>query len=88
MDFGGKSDPYCIVTVGDEEDKTSIKYNTVNPKWGESFTFSIYNGPHFRSRSKYTFGIFRINLMDTLKKNFPVMQDTQKKKKRKPKLNG
>ena len=52
MDIGGKSDPYCIITVGDEEEKTAVKYNTLDPKWDASFTFPIYNGPHFTSCSK------------------------------------
>ena len=52
MDVGGKSDPYCIVTVGEEEAKTVIQYNTVNPDWNASFSFSLNNGPHFQSSGK------------------------------------
>jgi Ca2+-dependent lipid-binding protein len=49
MDVGGKSDPYCILNVGEEEAKTDIQYSTVNPEWNASFSFSLYNGPHFQS---------------------------------------
>ena len=49
MDVGGKSDPYCVITVGEEEAKTDVQYNTVNPEWNASFSFSLYNGPHFQS---------------------------------------
>ena len=50
MDISGKSDPYCIISVGDDEERTTVQYNTVDPKWDASFTFLIYNGPHFRSQ--------------------------------------
>ena len=33
MDFGGKSDPYAIITVGAQEFRTQTINNTVNPKW-------------------------------------------------------
>ncbi|XP_028414380.1 uncharacterized protein LOC114537531 [Dendronephthya gigantea] len=49
MDVGGKSDPYCIITVGEEEAKTVVQYNTVDPEWNASFDFSLYQGPHFKS---------------------------------------
>ncbi|CAB3988741.1 myotubularin-related 2-like isoform X3 [Paramuricea clavata] len=49
MDVGGKSDPYCIISVGEEEAKTLVQYNTVDPQWNASFSFSLYNGPHFKS---------------------------------------
>ena len=60
MDIGGKSDPYCIITVGDEEEKTAVKYNTLDPKWDASFTFPICNGPHFTSCSKFIFGFTHV----------------------------
>lgn len=53
MDVGGKSDPYCILSVGEEEAKTVVQYNTVNPQWNASFSFSMHNGPHFQSNGKY-----------------------------------
>ncbi|KAJ9595368.1 hypothetical protein L9F63_027246, partial [Diploptera punctata] len=33
MDFGGKSDPYAIITVGAQEFRTQTINNTINPKW-------------------------------------------------------
>lgn len=49
MDVGGKSDPYSIITVGDEEAKTTVQNNTVDPEWNETFIFSLCHGPHFQS---------------------------------------
>ena len=35
MDSNGKSDPYCIVRVGQEEGQTETRYKTLNPTWDE-----------------------------------------------------
>lgn len=37
------SDPYCILHLGLQSHKSSIKYNTLNPKYHEHFSFS-WNG--------------------------------------------
>jgi len=39
-DFGGTSDPYCVITCNKEEFRTRTSYKTVNPTWhGENFVF-------------------------------------------------
>lgn len=44
MDYGGTSDPYCILEVGDEIIETTAKQKTLNPRWDESFSFPITTG--------------------------------------------
>lgn len=44
MDYGGTSDPYCILEVGDEIIETTAKQKTLNPRWDESFSFPIATG--------------------------------------------
>ena len=39
MDLSGASDPYGIIKVGREEQKTSLKKNQLNPVWNEKFEF-------------------------------------------------
>ncbi|XP_031571649.1 uncharacterized protein LOC116305818 [Actinia tenebrosa] len=41
MDPNGKSDPYCIVSVGGQEQTTAVQYATVNPEWRETFQFEV-----------------------------------------------
>ncbi|KAJ9585516.1 hypothetical protein L9F63_002717, partial [Diploptera punctata] len=41
MDFGGKSDPYAIITVGAQEFRTQTINNTINPKWDFWCEFQI-----------------------------------------------
>jgi Ca2+-dependent lipid-binding protein len=36
-------DPYVIVSVGDEKQKTTVKKKTLNPRWQEEFTFQLIN---------------------------------------------
>lgn len=40
MDFNGKSDPYCIMTINETEQKQKSGYkpNTLNPVWNEKFS--------------------------------------------------
>eukprot|EP01012_Entosiphon_sulcatum_P034173 TRINITY_DN4329_c0_g1_i1.p1 TRINITY_DN4329_c0_g1~~TRINITY_DN4329_c0_g1_i1.p1 ORF type:complete len:546 (+),score=37.62 TRINITY_DN4329_c0_g1_i1:106-1743(+) len=38
---GGGSDPYVIVKVGTQMQKTSVINNTQNPVWNEEFTFNV-----------------------------------------------
>lgn len=44
MDYGGTSDPYCILEVGNKVIETSIKKKNLNPHWDESFSFPIETG--------------------------------------------
>lgn len=45
MDPTGKSDPYCIVIVGNQEQRTSVRYSTVNPTWHETLQFDMSGIP-------------------------------------------
>lgn len=42
-----KSDPYCMIEVGEEKFKTSSKPNSLNPDWDEDFTFNDAAGFDF-----------------------------------------
>jgi Ca2+-dependent lipid-binding protein len=41
MDFGGTSDPYCILQLGGQQVKTQTVWKTLSPLWGEEFNFSV-----------------------------------------------
>eukprot|EP00340_Litonotus_pictus_P008916 CAMPEP_0170517468 /NCGR_PEP_ID=MMETSP0209-20121228/3448_1 /TAXON_ID=665100 ORGANISM="Litonotus pictus, Strain P1" /NCGR_SAMPLE_ID=MMETSP0209 /ASSEMBLY_ACC=CAM_ASM_000301 /LENGTH=498 /DNA_ID=CAMNT_0010802723 /DNA_START=134 /DNA_END=1630 /DNA_ORIENTATION=+ len=42
MDFNGKSDPYCVMTInGKQKSKTTYKPATLEPVWNEEFNFRI-----------------------------------------------
>lgn len=45
MDPNGKSDPYCIVSVGGQEQTTAVQYSTINPDWRETFQFEVPTVP-------------------------------------------
>lgn len=45
-DSNGKADPYCVVTVGNQEEKTRVESNTLNPRWVQAMKFEITNLPH------------------------------------------
>lgn len=38
-DINGRSDPYCIVTVGKTSTRTGILPSTLNPEWMQSMVF-------------------------------------------------
>lgn len=38
-DTNGRSDPYCIVTVGQTSTRTSVKPSSLNPEWMQSMVF-------------------------------------------------
>ena len=38
-DTNGRSDPYCIVWVGQKNFRTSVQHCTLNPEWMQSMTF-------------------------------------------------
>jgi E3 ubiquitin-protein ligase NEDD4 len=37
----GLSDPYCVLTIAQETQKTTVIKKTLNPQWNESFNFKI-----------------------------------------------
>jgi len=43
--FIGKSDPYCVVTVGGVSDRTPTIQNDLNPVWNEKMPFFIAKKP-------------------------------------------
>lgn len=45
MDPTGKSDPYCIVKVGNQEQRTTVQYSTISPTWNETLQFDISGVP-------------------------------------------
>ena len=46
MDPTGKSDPYCVVSIGKQEAKrTSVQYSTVCPTWHETLQFDVTGVP-------------------------------------------
>ena len=45
MDPTGKSDPYCIVIVGNQEKRTAVQYNTIAPVWHETLQFEVSGVP-------------------------------------------
>lgn len=36
-DLGGKSDPYCVVELGNERLETHTVYKTLTPEWNRTF---------------------------------------------------
>ena len=45
MDPTGKSDPYCVVIVGNQEQRTVVQYSTVFPQWHETLQFKVSGVP-------------------------------------------
>lgn len=41
MDLNGFSDPFVILSIGDDTIQTTYKKNDLNPVWNESFIFEI-----------------------------------------------
>ncbi|XP_019359575.1 PREDICTED: multiple C2 and transmembrane domain-containing protein 2 isoform X2 [Gavialis gangeticus] len=40
-DFSGKSDPFCVLEVGNDKLQTHTVYKNLNPEWNKVFTFPI-----------------------------------------------
>ncbi|KAM8972753.1 multiple C2 and transmembrane domain-containing protein 2 isoform 2-T2 [Pelodytes ibericus] len=40
-DFAGKSDPFCVLEVGNDRLQTHTVYKNLNPEWNKVFTFPI-----------------------------------------------
>lgn len=45
MDPTGKSDPYCVVIVGNQEQRTAVQYSTISPVWHETLQFEVSGVP-------------------------------------------
>lgn len=39
MDSGNTSDPLVIFRLGEQEQRSSVVYKSLNPRWGEVFEF-------------------------------------------------
>ena len=44
-DIGSKSDPYCVVTVGDISDRTEVVPGNLNPAWNKKMHFFVARKP-------------------------------------------
>ncbi|XP_066211302.1 multiple C2 and transmembrane domain-containing protein 2 isoform X3 [Saccopteryx leptura] len=40
-DFSGKSDPFCLLELGNDRLQTHTIYKTLNPEWNQVFTFPV-----------------------------------------------
>ncbi|KAM4618256.1 multiple C2 and transmembrane domain-containing protein 2 [Polymixia lowei] len=40
-DLNGKSDPFCVIELGNSRLQTQTVYKTLNPEWNKAFTFPI-----------------------------------------------
>ncbi|ELT94467.1 hypothetical protein CAPTEDRAFT_227763 [Capitella teleta] len=40
-DIGGKSDPFCVLELGNDRVQTHTEYKTLDPEWGKVFHFTI-----------------------------------------------
>ncbi|XP_073509418.1 multiple C2 and transmembrane domain-containing protein 2 [Phyllobates terribilis] len=40
-DFSGKSDPFCVLEVGNDRLQTHTVYKNLNPEWNKVFTFPV-----------------------------------------------
>ncbi|XP_017554996.1 multiple C2 and transmembrane domain-containing protein 2 isoform X1 [Pygocentrus nattereri] len=40
-DLNGKSDPFCVLELGNDRMQTHVLYKTLNPEWNKVFTFPV-----------------------------------------------
>lgn len=40
-DLGGKSDPFCVLELGNARLQTQTEYKTLSPNWQKIFTFNV-----------------------------------------------
>jgi len=52
-DFGSKSDPYCVVTVGEISDRTETVAGNLDPVWNDKMSFFVAKKP-----DSVTFSVF------------------------------
>eukprot|EP00003_Mantamonas_plastica_P018284 TRINITY_DN2996_c0_g1_i3.p1 TRINITY_DN2996_c0_g1~~TRINITY_DN2996_c0_g1_i3.p1 ORF type:complete len:1456 (+),score=625.75 TRINITY_DN2996_c0_g1_i3:616-4368(+) len=78
-DLSGSSDPFCVLEFQEQEKQTAVKEKNLNPNWGETFKFSVFEVPQTFKMTVYDYdkpkigqkegtrdfmGRMRINLMD------------------------
>ena len=70
-DSDGTSDPFVVMTLGDQTKQTSVKSNTVNGIWNEKLTFEHVP---FDLKETATWPIFLVNVIDYNKvlSNVPI----------------
>ena len=54
LDPAGSSDPYCILKLGKDERRTSVQFNTLDPKWEQTFVFELNNLPQVVTENSST----------------------------------
>eukprot|EP00611_Tribonema_gayanum_P017108 TRINITY_DN2965_c0_g1_i1.p1 TRINITY_DN2965_c0_g1~~TRINITY_DN2965_c0_g1_i1.p1 ORF type:complete len:919 (-),score=417.99 TRINITY_DN2965_c0_g1_i1:786-3542(-) len=59
-DLMGKSDPYVVIKLGEEENKTSVINSNLNPRWGEKFDILV----HDKASQVVTFDVYDEDLAD------------------------
>ena len=42
LGVGGKSDPYCVLSIGEQSQKSAIVDNNCSPNWNSDFEFIVY----------------------------------------------
>eukprot|EP01099_Mayorella_cantabrigiensis_P002334 TRINITY_DN2023_c0_g2_i1.p1 TRINITY_DN2023_c0_g2~~TRINITY_DN2023_c0_g2_i1.p1 ORF type:complete len:285 (-),score=82.25 TRINITY_DN2023_c0_g2_i1:443-1171(-) len=55
MDTFGLSDPYVIVKLGDQEEKTPVVDKNLNPRWAYDFSFGVANSDQIVLFSVYDY---------------------------------
>ena len=45
------SDPYLMLSLGEQKFKTTTKKKTLDPEWNESFTFAFRSWAHLKARA-------------------------------------
>jgi Ca2+-dependent lipid-binding protein len=62
----GYSDPYCIITAGDQTEKSRIEFHTLNPTWNQTFEFKIPNDKQVKTIDIATFDYDKMGSDDSL----------------------
>uniref|UniRef100_A0A4W5L2Q3 C2 domain-containing protein n=1 Tax=Hucho hucho TaxID=62062 RepID=A0A4W5L2Q3_9TELE len=56
-DLNGKSDPFCVLELGNDRLQTHTIYKTLNPNWNKVFTLSVTHQLCFLSSSLLNMGL-------------------------------